>query len=122
MAFTVEITNASKELSKRERVDLKDLRNATKLDDALSNGNKLYITPAYYAELSVHNDKATPQDYMNFVIVSEDGEKFYTGSQSFISSFKNIDEEMDGEDYALVIYKLPSKNYSGKEFITCSLA
>ena len=122
MAFTVEITNASKELSKRERVDLKDLRNATKLDDALSNGNKLYITPSYYAELSVHNDKATPQDYMNFVIVSEDGEKFYTGSQSFISSFKNIDEEMDGEDYALVIYKLPSKNYSGKEFITCSLA
>ena len=122
MAFTVEITNASKELSKRERVDLKDLRNATKLDDALSNGNKLYITPAYYAELSVHNAKATPQDYMNFVIVSEDGEKFYTGSQSFISSFKNIDEEMDGEDYALVIYKLPSKNYSGKEFITCSLA
>ena len=31
------------------------------------------------------------------------------------------DMENSGEDYAIDVYKLPSKNYKGKEFITCSI-
>ena len=75
------------------------------------------------AILKVHNEKSDDKEYLNYVIVDNEGHKFVTGSQSFWSSFINIYEEMKDEDeeWAIKVYRLPSKNYKGKEFITCSV-
>lgn len=121
--YEVKINTVSKELTARERVMLKDTRNAVKLDEAVKD-TPLVISPAYYAVLDVHNEKSKEdKDFQNFVVVDTAGNKYVTGSSSFFEAFTEIVEEMSGtgEDYEIEIYKLDSKNYKGKQFITCSI-
>ena len=121
--YEVKINSVSKELTARERVMLKDTRNAVKLDEAV-NDTPFVISPAYYAVLDVHNEKSKEdKDFQNFVVVDTAGNKYVTGSTSFFEAFTEIVEEMSGtgEDYEIEIYKLDSKNYKGKQFITCSI-
>lgn len=121
--YEVKIKSTSKELTARERVMLKDTRNAIKLDEAVGE-TPLVISPAYYAVLDIHNEKSKEdKDFENYVVVDTDGFKYITGSTSFFEAFTEIVEEMDGtgEDYQVEIYKLDSKNYKGKQFITCSI-
>jgi hypothetical protein len=121
--YEVKINSVSKELTARERVMLKDTRNAVKLDEAVKD-TPLVISPAYYAVLDVHNEKSKEdKDFQNFVVVDTAGNKYVTGSTSFFEAFTEIVEEMSGtgEDYEIEIYKLDSKNYKGKQFITCSI-
>lgn len=121
--YEVKINSVSKELTARERVMLKDTRNAIKLDEAVKD-TPLVISPAYYAVLDVHNEKSKEdKDFQNFVVVDTAGNKYVTGSTSFFEPFTEIVEEMSGtgEDYEIEIYKLDSKNYKGKQFITCSI-
>lgn len=121
--YEVKINSVSKELTARERVMLKDTRNAIKLDEAIKD-TALVISPAYYAVLDVHNEKSEKdKDFQNFIVVDTAGNKYVTGSSSFFESFTEIVEEMSdtGEDYEIEIYKLDSKNYKGKQFITCSI-
>ena len=122
MAFSVKIKEASKDLTAKERIAIKDTTNAVKLDKATTEGN-VTIDPAYFAVLSVHNDKATPPDYNNYVLVDSDGTKYVTGSQSFWNAFMDIYTEMEGEDevYSIEVYRAPSKNYAGKDFLTCTI-
>lgn len=121
--YEVKIKSTSKELTARERVMLKDTRNAIKLDEAVSE-TPLVISPDYYAVLDVHNEKSKEdKDFENYIVVDTDGNKYVTGSHSFFEAFTEIVEEMDGtgEEYQIEIYKLDSKNYKGKQFITCSI-
>lgn len=120
--YSVKITNASKELSAKERVALKDTTNAIALDEATQAG-KVLIEPDFYVELSVHNEKSEDKDYAKYVIVDKSGNKYVTGSASFMSAFSDILDEMadSGEGYAIEVYRMPSKNYKGKEFLTCSI-
>lgn len=121
--YSVEIVESSMELNARARIILKDTSDANKLDVVIAEGQEIVFAPADYAILAIHNEKADDADYKNYLIIDKDGNKYVTGSTSFWNSFKNIYDEMkaDGEDYEIKIYKLPSKNYNGKSFITCSL-
>lgn len=120
--YKVEIKESSKELTARERISLKDTTNAIKLDEALAEANVI-ITPVDYAILGIHNEKAEGKDYENYIIVDKSGTKYVTGSSSFWSSFIEIYEEMKGEDeeYSILAYRVESKNYKGKYFLTCSI-
>ena len=120
--YKVEIKESSKELTARERISLKDTTNAIKLDEALAEDNVI-ITPVDYAILGIHNEKADDKDYENYIIVDKDGTKYVTGSTSFWSSFIEIYEEMKDEDeeYSILAYRVESKNYKGKYFLTCSI-
>lgn len=120
--YTVAITECSRELSAKERIAMKDTSNATKLDVACE-GQTLRIVPKDYAVLTVHNEKSDSVDYKNYIIMDENGEKYCTGSDSFWNAFKSIYDEMkdETEAWAIDIYKLDSKNYKGKKFLTCSI-
>lgn len=124
--YTAKIVEASRQFSAKERIALKDIRNATSLDEAVQPGESLIITPAEYAVVEIHNDKAKgDKDYTKYVILDNAGNKFYTGSGSFFRSFKEIWDEMKqeaaDEEYSIEAYKVESKNFSGKFFITCSI-
>ena len=120
--YKVEIKESSKELSARERISLKDTTNAIKLDEALAE-DSVIITPVDYAILGIHNEKSEDKDYENYIIVDKSGTKYVTGSSSFWSSFIQIYEEMKDEDeeYSILAYRVESKNYKGKYFLTCSI-
>ena len=120
--YSVKIVNASKELSARDRVAVKDTTNAIALDDATKD-SPLVIAIDYYVELAVHNEKSEDKDYKKYVVVDKSGNKFVTGSESFFTAMLEIMDEMSdsGENFEIQVYRMPSKNYKGKEFLTCSI-
>lgn len=120
--YSVKITHCSKELTAKERVQLKDTTNAIQLDD-VTKESAFVFDPAFYATLEVHNEKSEDKDYRKYVIVDKNGTKLVTGSESFITAFREIMDEMEGsnEEFSIEAYRVPSKNYKGKEFITCSI-
>ena len=120
--YSVSIKESSRELTAKQRVALKDPTSAIKLDEA-TQVEPVIINVDMYAILAIHNEKSENQDYDNYIVVDKNGTKYVTGSASFWSSFMNIFTEMEGEDEAwtLKVYRVPSKNYKGKDFITCSI-
>lgn len=121
--FEVKILTTTHDLTARERIKLKDTTNAIKLDSALiKDGDPIVITPVDYAVIEVTTDKVD-KPYKNYIVMDESGQKFITGSNSFWESFSDIWSEMkdETEDYQIEIYKVDSKNYQGKQFITCSI-
>lgn len=120
--YSVTISEASRELSAKERIAFKDTTACTKLDEVTAV-EPITIYPIAYAVLDIHNEKSDDKDYKNYVIVDKDNEKYVTGSNSFFNSFMEIYSEMENEDeeWGIKIYRAPSKNYSGKSFITCTI-
>ena len=126
--YSATITESSRELTARERIMYKDTQNAVSLLDmateATAQGSKAIITDVKdYIKISIHNDKSDDKDYMNFIVVDGTGEKYVTGSQSFVNAFMDIYEEMknETEPWGIQLNLLDSKNYKGKHILTCSL-
>ena len=120
--YEVKIAASSRDLTARERLMFKDTSNAIRLDEATAKG-AIVITPVAYAVLEIHNEKGDDKDYNNYVVVDSEGDKYVTGSSSFWKAFEDIWDEMSGENepFEIEIYRLESKNYKGKQFITCSI-
>lgn len=126
--YSVVIEESSRELTPKERVMFKDLGNATKLntlaEEANASGAKAIIDNIKdFIVINVHNEASEDVDYKNYVIVDGNGEKYYTGSTPFWNSFKAIYDEMaeSGEEWGIQLNLIPSKNYTGKTVLTCSL-
>lgn len=120
--YSVKIQYCSKEMTARDRVAIKDTTNAISLDEATQSSN-VVIDIDYYAKLAVHNEHSEDKDYEKYIIVAKDGTKYVTGSTSFLTAMEEIVDEMadSGEDFQIEVYRMPSKNYKGKEFLTCSI-
>ena len=126
--YSATIAETSMELNAREKVMFKDTQNAVSLLDlakeAKANDAKAIIENIKgYVVLDIHNEKSDDVDYKQYLIVDNDGEKYVTGSQSFMNSFMDIYNEMknEAEPWGIQLNLLPSKNYKDKEILTCSL-
>lgn len=123
--YKVEIAHSTKELTVREKIRIKDLSNAIQLDDATQREGNIVIDFDYYVILKVHNEfSKDDKDYNKYVIVDKSGNKFVTGSESFMTSLEEIVDEMAdaGEtDFEIEVYRKDSKNYTGKQFLTCTI-
>lgn len=123
--YSVKVVESSKELTKKEQVMFKDLSDAINLSEFIDeHDGSVMIDVESYVELAIHNEKAKDgqnTDYTNYVVVDKNGTRYYTGSESFWSSFCDIFSEMEGaeEDWSLKVYKKQSKGK--KDFITCSV-
>lgn len=122
--YSVKIEAASKELTKKERVMLKDTCDALKLDDVIQD-EPIIINTDFWVMLNVHNEKSDNVDYPVYLIVDKNGTKYATSSEAFWTTFSDIWDEMtedgDNEEWQLKCYKRDSKNFKGKQFITCSV-
>lgn len=123
IGYSVKVVECTKDLTAKERVKIKDTTNAIKLDEA-TQGGAVVIAYDYHAVLAIHNEKLDDPDYQQYVVVDTAGNKYVTGSESFFTAMTEIVDEMSagGEtDYELEVYRMDSKNYKGKQFITCSI-
>ena len=121
--YSVKVVECTKDLTAKERVKIKDTTNALRLDEATKSGS-LVIAYDYHAVLAIHNEKLDDPDYQQYIVVDKAGNKYVTGSESFFTAMTEIVDEMSaaGEtDYELEVYRMDSKNYKGKQFITCSI-
>lgn len=120
--YSVDIVESNKQLTAKERIKVKDTTSAIRIDEA-TQYEAIDINPDTYAVLRIHNENSDNTDYTTYIVIDKDGTKYMTGSESFWSSFMNIYEEMDGEqeEWGIKVYRAPSKNYKGKDFITCTI-
>ena len=120
--YEVKIRETSVELTNRERIRIKDLQNAHKLDELVTPESSFSFDFGGYAVLDIHNDNSKDNtEYTNYVVFDRDGNKYYTGSQTFWNSMTAIIAEMEGEDFSVEVTKHESKNYKGKFFLTASI-
>ena len=123
--YSVKVVESSKELTKKETVMFKDLSDALNLSEFIDeHGGAVMIDVETWVELAIHNEKAKDgqnKDYTNYVVVDKNGTRYYTGSESFWSSFNDIwcDMSDSTEEWSLKVYKKQSKGK--KDFITCSV-
>lgn len=116
--YSVKVIESSRELSKKEIVSLKQSASMIKLDEVAP----VTIRPVGYALLDIHNDKLDNPDYKHIVIIDDDGSKYVTGSQTFMNNFMDIWSDLSDEpDWELSVFKRDSKNYKGKQFLTCDV-
>lgn len=120
--YTVSVVETSKELTGKQKIQLKDTTDCVRLDQATLEGNVI-IDVDFWAELAIHNEKSDDKDYTNYVVVDKTGVRYVTGSEAFWSAFRNIFDDMSScdEEWTLKVYRKPSKNRQGKDFITCSV-
>lgn len=125
--YSATIVESSIELTKKESISFKDLSDAYALDKIITDQDERIIGVKGYVIVEVHNEKSDNKDYTKYVIIDVNGNKYVTGSDAFFASFRDIWDEMADEngqpeeDFEIRIYKKPSKNYSGKNFLTCSI-
>ena len=122
--YSVKIIETSfTDLTSKQRVMLKDTTNAVKIDDVVTPDNPLVLDICDYAVIQIHNENSDDKEYKQYMYITTDGMKYVSGSVSLFTSFLDIYEEMEdsNEEYQIKIYKMPSKNYTNKHFITCSI-
>lgn len=121
--YSVKVIDASRQLTAKEKIAFKDFGLATQLDDVVTDTG-LIINVKDYVVLQVHNEKSDNKDYTKYLLIDENDAKYITGSEPFWTTFKDIWDEISDEpdvEWSLNVYKLESKNYKGKQFLTCSI-
>lgn len=123
--YKVNIKETSyQDLSKKAKMLLCDMAGASKIDEVLNMVDEVTFKPTGYAVLEIHNDRSRgDKDYVKYLYIDTDGNRYVSGSESLFTAFKYYFDEMQGEneDWAIAVTKQPSKNYSGKDFYTCYL-
>lgn len=120
--FKAEINYCNTELTVKEKIKFKNLNDSIAIN-TLENGTILTVDK--WGVLQIHNGKLDEPDYQNVLLVTPEGNKYHTSSNSFFMALSDIQSELDeaGEKGAfdIKIVKKQSKNNSG-QFITCTLA
>lgn len=123
--FTATIKEASKDLTARERIAIKDTGACISLDEITTTEGHITIDYAYHVVLAIHNERSDNKDYEKIITVDKDGSRYITGSNSYYEALTDIVTEMseagEGDNIVLDVYRMESKNYKGKSFITVSL-
>lgn len=121
--YKATVKESSWEMSAREKLRYTDFTDVVQLDEATQAGD-LIIDVDKWAVVMVHNEKSDTVDYVKYVIIDKEGQVYVTGSESFWRSFIEIYEVMSEEEetvYSIKVYRRESKNYKGKDFLTCRI-
>ena len=125
--YKVTIEYSAKELTAKEKIQLKDITDSYSLDSLTqeSENKSVIIIVSNVVVLNVHNEKAENTNYSKLVIIDNEGNKFTSSSNSLTEKVCDIIDDLKDIDYTdditLKIYRKDSKNFKGKQFLTCSL-
>lgn len=122
--YSAKIIYSSRELTAKERIRYKDTSKAAQLDDLVQPDQPFILDYDFHLDIEVHNEhaKGNAKDYNKRVIVDTAGNSYITGSESFITAMDDILTELDEhDDIQFECYKVASKNYQGKHFLTCTI-
>ena len=123
--YNTKVVTTSREITAQEKFLIKDFNDAIGLDSVVTDSEGIILDIDIIAEVQVHNEHAKDdKDYTTIVIITTDGAKYTTSSNSVRDAISDIMDECKEEgieDYKLKIFKKPSKNYAGKSFMTASI-
>lgn len=122
--YTATVSNSSRVLTGKEKVQAIDTQDCVRLDKATQEHPEgVIIDINYWVVLDVHNDNAEDKDYQQYIFTDKDGTRYVTGSTTLWSTYENIEKAMAGESepWKIKVFRKPSRNRAGKDFITCSI-
>lgn len=122
--YSVTIAEASAEFRGKALLKVTDMMASAPLNEVVTTEQALILKVSDYAVVDVHNDSAKgDKDYKQYILIDADGNTYRTGSAAFYRTFKEIWDAMaeSDEDWELKVYKVPSKNYKGKDVILCTV-
>lgn len=122
--YTVTIAEASTEFKGKALLKITDMAASAPLNDVVTADQALLISVSDYAVVDIHNDSAKgDKDYQQYILIDDSGNTYRTGSAAFYRTFKEIWDAMADSDevWELKVYKVPSKNYKGKDVILCTV-
>ena len=124
--MNVSITNASREFSVREKLQVTSLNKSEVLDRLVEEDASFIFTPSAYAELFVENENAKAdgdKEYTTYIFIDTAGNMYRSGSRTLYEEFRRIFDIMEGsgEEYQIEVVKRPSNNRPGKYFMTCNI-
>lgn len=124
-SYEAKVAWASCELTAKQRISAKEFTDAVDIVNEVEN-ESLLIDLDYATLISVHNEKSEAQDYEVLVLTDKNGMSYKTSSESFITKFRDLYDEIvielnEGEEWELKCYSLPSKNRAGARFLTCTI-
>ena len=121
--YSVQVVNATKELTGRQMVALRNFSNMIQLNDETKE-NDVTIDIDYVACIEVHNEKSDNKDYMKYVFVDNNGTTYITGSETLYREYTDIKETLeavgDTDPISIKVIRKPSKN-NQNDFLTCVL-
>lgn len=122
--YKVTIDYTYKDLMPAERIAIKDTSDCESLDTLTQIDGSVEIHVENIVYLTIENPKATQKRYGSTIIIGNGGSKYITSSESMRTKLDGILEEFsDNEyegDFKIKVFRKESKNYAGKQFITCS--
>ena len=121
--YKATVVDASWEMAAREKLRYTDFTDVIQIDEATQAGD-IIIDVDKWLVVQVHNEKSDTIDYKKYGIIDQEGQAYVTGSESFWRSFIEIYEVMSEEEeaaYSIKAYRRESKNYKGKDFLTCRI-
>ena len=126
--YNTQIVSSSRELTAKERITLKDFNDCIGLDTVTNETDGIILDPEVIVEVQVHNERAKDdKDYTTIIILDKNGTKYSTSSNSLRDSIADIMDELkalskeERADLKINVFKKPSKNYSGKFFLTATV-
>ena len=126
--YNTKIVSSSRELTAKERITLKDFNDCIGLDTVTNETDGIILDPEVIVEVQVHNERAKDdKDYSTIIILDKNGTKYSTSSNSLRDSIGDIMDELasltddEREGLKIKVFKKPSKNYSGKFFLTATV-
>lgn len=122
--YSVTIADASTEFRGKALLKITDMAASASLNDVVTQEQALILKVADYAVVDIHNESAKgDKDYKQYILIDADSNTYRTGSAAFYRTFKEIWDAMSesDEDWELKVYKVPSKNYKGKDVILCTV-
>lgn len=122
--YSVTIAEASTEFRGKALLKVTDMMASAPLNDVVSAEQALILKVSDYAVVDIHNEAAKgDKDYKQYILIDADSNTYRTGSTAFYRTFKEIWDAMadSDEDWELKVYKVPSKNYKGKDVILCTV-
>lgn len=126
--FECEITSGSENLTAHDRIKIRLMNCATPLDEIVTSEEVFKMRVDKWAVLHVHNEKLRDRDsepdYDSYVFIDENGKIYTTSSGVAYKSFRMIVDECETagiNDYNVLFYKTPSKNYKGKFMMNCTI-
>ena len=113
MAYKAKVVKATKEVSAREKIRLKNFSDFIQLDEATENDSAL-IDIDYVATVHVENDKSDNPEYYKQVYIDKNGQGYVSGSETLFRQFEDIYEEMKNEGLESRCTKHHLKTLKGK--------
>lgn len=123
-AYKAEVIDSHKELTARERIQMKEFSDSIRVTDLIANSEYPVITVCGYAAVHVTNDAAEDpkeRDYTKYQFIDSDGIKYSTSSASLYEAVTDIYNELEGQDVTVRFCSKQSRNFKGGEFLTAVL-